>query len=352
MASEDLILTRYLYGLKEDEELSSLDEVNNDELTHSGSFLFQLLVLNPVCFQPSIYRFPSLKTCATLDGKDPNGATPVLVQEESSTSSNIVNEEVEKSVKVLKNAAKTRKVPAEEVLSALSVLEKAKLDPSNFFNTLGGTSSPGRTWMLIFTAEKKLKKGRYFPVTAIQRFDAAGKRIENGVFLGPIGSLTFEGRLSWKTRILAFIFERVRIKIGPLNPLEISLGQKEEREPSTKDPCFIWFYVDEEIAVARGRSGGTAFWCRCRRVTATSLWMFLGDTVSECSLSSNQNLLLEAGANDRLSFWGVKRSCVPNVVPQPLQPSLSLLLQPGKLPRHRANPAFKNDSEAAKMHEK
>ncbi|KGN63853.1 uncharacterized protein LOC101217184 [Cucumis sativus] len=215
---------------------------------------------------PSIYRFPSLKTCAALDGKDPNGATPVLVEEESSTSSNIVNEEVEKSVKVLKNAAKTRKVPAEEVLSAFSVLEKAKLDPSKFFNTLGGTSSPGRTWMLIFTAEKKLKKGRYFPVTAIQRFDAAGKRIENGVFLGPIGSLTFEGRLSWKTRILAFIFERVRIKIGPLNPLEISLGQKEEREPSTKDPCFIWFYVDEEIAVARGRSGGTAFWCRCRRV--------------------------------------------------------------------------------------
>ena len=48
MAYEDLILTRYLYGLKEDEELSSLDEVNNDELTHCGSFLFQLLLLNPV----------------------------------------------------------------------------------------------------------------------------------------------------------------------------------------------------------------------------------------------------------------------------------------------------------------
>lgn len=205
-----------------------------------------------------------MKTCAALDEKDPNGATPVLVEQESS--SNIVDEEVEKSVKVLKNAAKTRKVAAEEVLSALSVLEKAKLDPSKFFNTLGGTSSPGRTWMLIFTAEKKLAKGRYFPLTAIQRFDAAGKRIENGVFLGPIGSLTFEGRLSWKTRILAFIFERIRIKVGPLNPLEISLGQKEEREPSNKDPFFIWFYVDEEIAVARGRSGGTAFWCRCRRV--------------------------------------------------------------------------------------
>ncbi|KAG6587672.1 hypothetical protein SDJN03_16237, partial [Cucurbita argyrosperma subsp. sororia] len=214
--------------------------------------------------RPSFDRFSRTKTWATLGEKDPNGAAPLQVVEESSSS--IVDEEVEKSVKVLKDAAKTRRVAAEEVLSALSVLEKAKLDPSKFFNTLGGTSSPGRTWMLIFTAEKKLEKGRYFPLTAIQRFDAAGKRIENGVFLGPIGSLTFEGRMSWKNRILAFIFERIRIKFGPLEPLEISLGKKDEREPSSKDPFFIWFYVDEELAVARGRSGGTAFWCRCRRV--------------------------------------------------------------------------------------
>lgn len=99
--------------------------------------------------------------------------------------------------------------------------------------------------------------------------ESQAKRIENGVYLGPIGSLTFEGRFSWKNRILAFIFECIRIKIGPLNPFEISLGQNQDREPNTKDPFFIWFYIDEEIAVARGRSGGTAFWCRCRRVSAT-----------------------------------------------------------------------------------
>lgn len=56
-------------------------------------------------------------------------------------------------MKVLKNAAKTRKVPKEEVLSALSVIEKAKIDPSKFLDTLGGSKSPGRTWMLIFTSE-------------------------------------------------------------------------------------------------------------------------------------------------------------------------------------------------------
>jgi hypothetical protein len=86
------------------------------------------------------------------------------------------------------------------------------------------------------------------------------------VYLGPIGCLTFEGRLSWKKKILAFIFERVRVKVGPFGPLEIGLGSGDGREPSTKDPFFVWFYVDEEIAVAQGRGGGVAYWCRCKRV--------------------------------------------------------------------------------------
>ncbi|VVA91732.1 unnamed protein product [Arabis nemorensis] len=181
----------------------------------------------------------------------------------------ILNKEVKESVSLLKTAAKTRKVAADEILAAFSTIEKAKIDPSTFLETLGGSESPGRTWMLIFTAEKKLTKGRYFPLTAVQRFDAVGKRIENGVYLGPLGALTFEGKFSWKNRILAFIFEEIRIKIGPFNPLKIGLGKKDaEEEPSNKDPFFIWFYVDEEIAVARGRSGGTAFWCRCRRISS------------------------------------------------------------------------------------
>ena len=57
---------------------------------------------------------------------------------------------------MLKNAVKTRKVAAEEILSAFSVIEKAKIDPSKFLETLGGSESPGRTWMLIFTAEVAL----------------------------------------------------------------------------------------------------------------------------------------------------------------------------------------------------
>nr|AML47758.1 hypothetical protein AEX81_00010 [Triticum aestivum]AOZ21502.1 hypothetical protein [Triticum aestivum] len=210
----------------------------------------------------------------SLAAASSSAASPEVEKEPSSPSTPPPDESsalsaVAESVKVLKEAAKTRKVPADEVLAALAKIKKAKLDTSTFFETLGGTESPGRTWKLIFTAQgSKLGKGSYFPVTAVQRFDAAGQRIENGVYLGRAGSLSFEGRLSWKKKILAFVFERVRLKLGPLGPLEIPLGGGDDmsREPSTKDPFFLWFYVDEEVAVAQGKGGGTAFWCRCKRV--------------------------------------------------------------------------------------
>ncbi|KAK8916105.1 hypothetical protein KSP39_PZI022294 [Platanthera zijinensis] len=172
---------------------------------------------------------------------------------------------LEESVLLLKRAAKSRKVPSADVLTAISDIKKAKVEESSFLEILGGLKSPGRTWMLIFTAQGGLNKGSYFPVTAVQRFDAEAKRIENGIYLGPIGRLTFEGKFSWKKRILAFLFEYLRIQVGPFSPLEISLG-KQEREPNTKDPFFVWFYVDDDIAIAQGKGGGIALWCRCHRV--------------------------------------------------------------------------------------
>ena len=71
--------------------------------------------------------------------------------------------DVAESIQILKNAARTRKVSAEEVLSALSVIEKVKLDPSKFLSTLGGAESPGRTWMLIFTAEVSISMLFFLP---------------------------------------------------------------------------------------------------------------------------------------------------------------------------------------------
>ncbi|XP_042445045.1 uncharacterized protein LOC122029965 isoform X2 [Zingiber officinale] len=221
-------------------------------------------------FKSQITRVPASPTLLRHRIPPPPAASPELeaVEEDEKFPTPLLEEEsdVAASVEVLKAAAKTRKAPPAQVLAALASIKKGKAEPSSFLETLGGTESPGRTWMLIFTAQGKLDKGRYFPITAVQRFDAAAKRIENGVFLGPVGSLTFEGKFSWKNRILAFIFQTIRIKLGPFGPLQIDLGET-EREPTSKDPFFIWFYIDEEIAVAQGRGGGIAYWCRCHRVT-------------------------------------------------------------------------------------
>lgn len=105
----------------------------------------------------------------------------------------------------------------------------------------------------------------------MQRFDAAAMQIENGAYFGPLGFITFQGRFSWEKRILAFVFETLNIKIGSLGPFKFNLEKKQDqgRIPSKKDPFFIWFYADEEIIVGKGKSGGVAFWCRCKRVPSS-----------------------------------------------------------------------------------
>ncbi|KAL1353593.1 hypothetical protein HN51_017513 [Arachis hypogaea] len=90
---------------------------------------------------PVKFRRERTRTRATLDDTEIGqlSSTTLLVEDDKPS------KKVEESVKVLKDAAKTRKVAAEKVLSALSVIEKAKIDPSGFLETLGGNESPGRT---------------------------------------------------------------------------------------------------------------------------------------------------------------------------------------------------------------
>jgi len=212
----------------------------------------------------------------TTGEADPSVTVEEEAEELRSTPKSKVD--VSQHLAVLKTAAKTRKVPPTELLVAINAIDNAKVDPSDFLQRIGGTTeSPGRTWMLIFTADKKLVKdardggpggGFYLPVTAVQGFDAVAMRNTNGIFLGPIGSLEFEGRFSWKNRILAFLYEKLIIKVGPLGPFTINIEKKEDagRTPGNADPLFVWFYADDEILVGKGRNGGVAFWCRCARV--------------------------------------------------------------------------------------
>eukprot|EP00270_Netrium_digitus_P021750 TRINITY_DN9505_c0_g1_i3.p1 TRINITY_DN9505_c0_g1~~TRINITY_DN9505_c0_g1_i3.p1 ORF type:complete len:284 (-),score=47.04 TRINITY_DN9505_c0_g1_i3:220-1071(-) len=177
------------------------------------------------------------------------------------------------AVQTLKQAAKTWKVAPEQVADAIDKIEKAKIDPKEFLPAICGDASPGRTWMLIFSRSGKKDSGHYFPITAVQRFDAKAMEIENGVFVGPLGELTFKGPFSWKGRQMSFIFTTLSLKLGPLGPFVFKIGKDGEDEkspgdPKAKDPFFLWWYADEEIIVARGRSGGVALWSRCKRVRA------------------------------------------------------------------------------------
>ena len=165
------------------------------------------------------------------------------------------------SIDLLKRAAADGSVPPPAVFSALRALEQAKVAPlPEWGPIIGGTASPGHRWRLVFTSGTKQVQdalkggggkggGAYFPLTgahriergsvlqvawdgsaaaaaaaqvpaaaaaaaaahrprtgscaaACQRWDASRNEIENGVFLGRLAALTFQGpyKLDGKVR--------------------------------------------------------------------------------------------------------------------------------------------------------
>ena len=176
-----------------------------------------------------------------------------------------------------------KRPPPEVVFTAMRALEKGGARPDEFLAKLGGVRSPGRRWRLVFTTGTKDvqaalkglagsdlpgKGGNYFPIPAAQRFDAEAGEIENGVFLGAFAALTFRGPFRWRgKRALDFDFYSLGLRVGPFSTeLDISKGKAgkgyEAFEPAKGGPSFSWAYVDDDIAVARGRGGGLAIWRR------------------------------------------------------------------------------------------
>ncbi len=105
--------------------------------------------------------------------------------------------------------------------------------------------------------------GKYFPLTAVQRWDATIGQIENGIFLGHVAALTFSGPYAMKGKKLSFDFDTLKLKLGPWT-LPINLKKKitDYTSPPPKDPFFLFFYVSDDVIAARGRGGGIAFWAR------------------------------------------------------------------------------------------
>lgn len=173
---------------------------------------------------------------------------------------------------ILHEAAANRSISPKGVFAAFRELEKKKLDPDGWEQKLGGESSPGRRWRLIFTTGTKktqdaLKSGEgggtYIPFNTVQRWDAQKHEEENGVYLGHIASLCFVGPWEMKARKLTFGIHRINCKVGPLK-FGFNIGGKEpkEGEKAKPDPFYQWVYVDDKICVARGRGGGLAMWAR------------------------------------------------------------------------------------------
>eukprot|EP00775_Hariotina_reticulata_P009243 gene9244-9408_t len=180
------------------------------------------------------------------------------------------------AVSTIKQAvAKPNSVPSPVVLDAVLQLEAEKLPTDGWLDAL---QAPGSRWRLVFTADTKQvqaakkkqpnKGGVYFPLPACQKFENGD--FENGVFLGPIASMTFNGPFSMKGRQITFDVVAMNIGIGPWKfsiPLKKGAVPIEamDAQDAKKLPFFLYSYVDSDIVVARGRSGGQAVWQRATK---------------------------------------------------------------------------------------
>ena len=195
----------------------------------------------------------------------------------------------------IRRAAGTEDRPSTaELLAAIVALPGAPTDRAHFFDRLAGGGSPGRRWKLVYTATadavKAARKGGGAPslgfvdrftlksgvycdefATAIQRFDAEASENENGIF-ELFGSdavkFTVKGPFKWpdaeRRAICAFRPTSAFLKLGPLErewPLEAEEPPFDDARP-TQLPFFKFLLVDDEVAVAQGRTGGVAVWAR------------------------------------------------------------------------------------------
>lgn len=209
-------------------------------------------------------------------------------------------------------AAEVVQVPPGELLDAIVGLRAAAHTREHFLEHLAGGGSPGREWTLVYVAGKqavkearqrrrglddsessgarppppawltasqrvllpwtRLADGVYVDgfVTAVQRFDAQAAENENGVraVLGAEWArFSVRGPFKWaeprRRSVCAFQPTLARYQLGnvvwetPLSP-DVPF----EHAPVTKLPFFKFLLVDDEVAVAQGRSGSVAVWAR------------------------------------------------------------------------------------------
>lgn len=185
----------------------------------------------------------------------------------------------------LHEAAKTRKADSEDVFKVIRDLERKKEKDVSLAKLNG-------QWKLQWTTGTKevaanLQRradGSYFPIRAVQSFNAEAQTIRNGVYVGP-AALYFDGEFRFRERqnVLEFTFLKVSLKLGSLGPWSMSITDDKwdalkaaEQEASDgqgniekgkagkvgANPFFKFVLADDECCAARGRGGGLALWAR------------------------------------------------------------------------------------------
>ena len=171
------------------------------------------------------------------------------------------------SIALIKAAvAKPGSIAPSKVLTACLELEKSKALTEDYYGLLSA-----HPWQLVWTADSKAVKtkgkggsGLYFPLDAAQVFTKSSE-FENGVFLAGLFSLTFRGPCITNGKQLSFDVYTMFVRLGPWQfPISIkkegkALDQIESKEVK-KLPFFLYCYIDDDIVVGRGRSGGLAVW--------------------------------------------------------------------------------------------
>lgn len=163
---------------------------------------------------------------------------------------------------VCKEAGATRKVDSEDVYAAIAKLEKSK-DKEVTLEGLNGR------WKLQWTTGtakvsdqiNRRGDGSYFPVTAVQSFDASSMRIRNGIYAGPI-KFFFDGPFKFNGKLLEFTFNKVSLALGPLGPWSYDIDAGDWEAKKGKNPFFKIVHADGDVIAARGRGGGLALWKR------------------------------------------------------------------------------------------
>ncbi|CAI5474125.1 unnamed protein product [Closterium sp. Yama58-4] len=139
--------------------------------------------------------------------------------------------------------------------------------------------------------------------------------IENGVFLGPVGCLTFQGPMGFTARRLAFTFHTLTLKLGPLPPFQVSCRPSRSACRPSRSAAALpgqpaALPVRSLVARAQHAQRSSAPSCPARTTSAKGL-VFLLSPLGMHSRNLHSDPGWSGLANARATIFGDLCSCRP-----------------------------------------